>query len=193
MATKKKAATKKRSSNSRKQTTAVAEGNSQLQELFVDALKDLYWAEKALTKALPKMQKKATTETLKDAMEMHLEQTMEQVARLEQIFEVLGEKARGKKCEAMEGLIKEAESVMEDTEDGTMTRDAGIIMAAQKVEHYEISSYGTLVQIARVLGHDEVASILQETLEEEKETDANLTVIAEEEINWQAEQELEEA
>lgn len=193
MATKKKAATKKRSSNSKKQTTAVAEGNSQLQELFVDALKDLYWAEKALTKALPKMQKKATTETLKDAMEMHLEQTMEQVARLEQIFEVLGEKARGKKCEAMEGLIKEAESVMEDTEDGTMTRDAGIIMAAQKVEHYEISSYGTLVQIARVLGHDEVASILQETLEEEKETDANLTVIAEEEINWQAEQELEEA
>lgn len=193
MATKKKAATKKRSSNSKKQTTAVAEGNSQLQELFVDALKDLYWAEKALTKALPKMQKKATTQTLKDAMEMHLEQTMEQVARLEQIFEVLGEKARGKKCEAMEGLIKEAESVMEDTEDGTMTRDAGIIMAAQKVEHYEISSYGTLVQIARVLGHDEVASILQETLEEEKETDANLTVIAEEEINWQAEQELEEA
>jgi ferritin-like metal-binding protein YciE len=171
---------------------AMGAGNSQLEKLFHDSLKDIYWAEKALTKALPKMKKKATTEELQNAIEEHLGQTQEQVARLENVFELLGKKAQAKKCDAMEGLIKEAESIMEETEDGTMTRDAAIIMAAQKVEHYEIATYGTLVQFAHTLGHDEAAGLLQETLDEEKQTDEGLTAIAENDINWEAEMEVEE-
>jgi ferritin-like metal-binding protein YciE len=166
-------------------------GNSQLQTLFHDSLKDIYWAEKALTKALPKLMKKSTTEELKSAIEEHLAQTQEQISRLEEVFEILGQKAQAKKCEAMEGLIKEAESIMEETEDGSMTRDAAIVMAAQKVEHYEIATYGSLVTFARTLGQDQAAEILEQTLEEEKETDVNLTSIAENNINWEAEQEPE--
>lgn len=166
--------------------------NSQLHAFFIDALKDIYWAEKALTKALPTMQKAATTPQLQEAIETHLGQTMEQVTRLERVFESLGEKAIAKKCEAMEGLIKEGESIIEETEDGSMTRDVGIIMAAQKVEHYEIATYGGLVQLAMTMGHDEAAEMLTETLDEEKETDSALTEIAENDINWQAGQEDEE-
>lgn len=182
---KKKAAPQKKSA----QKSASAQGNSQLEKFFTDSLKDIYWAEKALTKALPKMQKAATTSELQMAIEEHLGQTMEQVTRLEQVFEILGEKAQAKKCDAMEGLIKEAESIIEETEDGSMTRDVGIIMAAQKVEHYEIATYGGLVSLAQTLGNDEVAEILAITLEEEKQTDENLTEIAENNINWEAEQE----
>lgn len=182
---KKKAAPQKKSA----QKSASAQGNSQLEKFFTDSLKDIYWAEKALTKALPKMQKAATTSELQMAIEEHLGQTMEQVTRLEQVFEILGEKAQAKKCDAMEGLIKEAESIIEETEDGSMTRDVGIIMAAQKVEHYEIATYGGLVSLAQTLGNDEVAEILATTLEEEKQTDENLTEIAENNINWEAEQE----
>lgn len=167
--------------------------NSQLQKFFEDSLKDIYWAEKSLTKALPKMQEAATTEELKSAIEEHLAQTETQVKRLEQVFEVIGKKAQAKKCDAMEGLIKEGESIIEDTEDGSMTRDVGIIMAAQKVEHYEIATYGGLVQIATTMGLDEVADLLTETLDEEKETDELLTEIAENNINWKAEQETEKA
>lgn len=168
------------------------EGNSQLEKLFTDQLKDIYWAEKHLTKALPKMQKAATTDELKSAIGEHLSQTEEQVCRLEKVFELMGKKAQAKKCDAMEGLIKEGESMVEDTQEGSMTRDAGIIMAAQKVEHYEIATYGSLVQIAETLGMSEAAGILAETLEEEKQTDQGLTVIAESNINWAAEQEEEE-
>lgn len=171
---------------------AQGEGNSQLEKLFTDQLKDIYWAEKHLIKALPKMQKAATTDELKSAIGDHLSQTEEQVSRLEQVFELMGKKAQAKKCDAMEGLIKEGESVVEDTEDGSMTRDAGIIMAAQKVEHYEIATYGSLVQIAETLGMSEAAEILSVTLEEEKQTDQGLTAIAENSINWAAEQEEEE-
>lgn len=167
-------------------------GNSQLEKLFHDALKDIYWAEKALTKSLPKLMKKATTEELKSAIADHIEQTQGQVTRLEEVFELLEKKAQAKKCDAMEGLIKEAESVVEETEDGTATRDAGIIMACQKVEHYEIATYGTLVQFANTLGFDEAAGILEQTLEEEKQTDQTLTEVAENSINWEAEQEEEE-
>ncbi len=163
-----------------------------MQKLFTDSLKDLYWAEKHLTKALPKMQKAATTAELQEAIEKHLGETEGHVERLEQVFGIIGDRPQAQKCDAMEGLIKEGESVVEETEEGSMTRDAGIIMAAQKVEHYEISSYGTLVQLANVLGFDEAAAILGETLEEEKETDKGLTVIAENDINWAAEQEEEE-
>jgi ferritin-like metal-binding protein YciE len=174
-----------------KKTSGAGEGNSQLEKLFTDSLKDIYWAEKALTKALPKLKEAATTEELKDAIEQHIAQTEEQVTRLEQVFELLGQKAQAKKCDAMEGLISEGESVVEDTEEGSRTRDAGIIMAAQKVEHYEIATYGSLVQLALTLGKDEAAEILKQTLEEEKQTDIALTEIAENDINWAAEQEEE--
>jgi ferritin-like metal-binding protein YciE len=178
---KKKAAPKKKS--------GAGEGNTQLHKLFIDSLKDIYWAEKALTKALPKMQKAATTAELQTAIEEHLGQTMEQVTRLEQAFDLMEEKAQAKKCDAMEGLIKEGQSIIEETEDGSLTRDVGIIMAAQKVEHYEIATYGSLVSLAKTLGRDDVAEILATTLEEEKETDEGLTEIAENKINFEAEQE----
>jgi len=165
--------------------------NSQLQKFFEDSLKDIYWAEKNLTKALPKMQKAATTEELKNAIEEHLTQTENQVVRLEQVFELIGKKAQAKKCDAMEGLIKEGESIVEETQEGSMTRDVGIIMAAQKIEHYEIATYGGLAQIATTMGLDEAADLLNETLDEEKETDQLLTEIAENNINWEAEQETE--
>lgn len=167
------------------------QGNTQLEKFFTDSLKDLYWAEKHLTKALPKMKKAATTDELKSAIEEHLSQTEEHVTRLEQVFELMGKKPQAKKCDAMEGLIKEGESIVEETEDGSMTRDVGIIMAAQKVEHYEIASYGGLVQLAKTMGMDEAAGILEQTLEEEKQTDQGLTEIAENNINWEAEQEDE--
>ena len=181
-----------RKKSASKKTPGAAAGNSQLEKLFHDSLKDIYWAEKHLTKALPKMQKAATTEELKSAIEEHIAQTEEHVSRLEQVFGIAGHKPQAKKCEGMEGLVKEGESVIEETEDGTMTRDAGIIMSAQKVEHYEISAYGTLVTLAKTLGMDDAAEILAETLEEEKQTDENLTMIAENDINWQAENETGE-
>jgi len=174
---------------STKQESGTGKGNSQLEKFFHDSLKDIYWAEKALTKALPKMQKAATTAVLKNAFGEHLTQTKEHVSRLEQVFELFEKKATAKKCEAMEGLLKEGDSIVEETEDGTMTRDTAIIMAAQKVEHYEIATYGGLVQLAKTLGNEEAAAILQTTLDEEKTTDLGLSEIAENDINWQAEQE----
>ena len=166
-----------------------AMGNEQLDKFFVDQLKDIYWAEKHLTKTLPKMQKAATSEELQQAIDDHLAQTEEHVVRLEQVFEALGKKPQAKKCDGMEGLTKEGESAIEETEDGSATRDVGIIVSAQKVEHYEISAYGSLVQLAKTMGNEEVAAILEKTLEEEKEADQLLTEIAENNINWEAEQE----
>ena len=167
-------------------------GHSQLEKLFIDSLKDIYWAEKHLTKVLPKMKKKATSDELKQAIEEHLAQTEEHVTRLEQVFNLCGKKPQAKKCEAMEGLTKEGDSIVEETEDGSETRDAGIIMAAQKVEHYEIATYGTLVVFAKTLGMHDAADILVETLREEKDTDERLTGIAEGSINLTAQQETEE-
>ena len=167
------------------------ENQSMLHDLFLDELRDIYWAEKHLVKALPKMEKAATSEELATAFADHLAVTQEQVARLEQVFEMLGEKARGKKCEGMEGLVKEGESVIEDTEDGTSTRDAGLIISAQKIEHYEIAAYGGLAQLAKTLGITDVGNILGEILEEEKEADELLTNIAESSVNQSAEQEIE--
>jgi ferritin-like metal-binding protein YciE len=169
--------------------TGASTVNTQLEKFFHDSLKDIYWAEKHLVKALGKMQKAATTDELKNAIEEHIGQTEEHATRLEQVFELLGKKPQAKKCEAMEGLIKEGESIVEETEAGSMTRDAGVIMAAQKVEHYEIATYGTLRQLAITMGQEQVAGILSQTLEEEKETDQGLTRIAENDINWEAEQE----
>jgi ferritin-like metal-binding protein YciE len=165
-----------------KPKSTAAEG---LRELFVDSLKDIYWAEKALTKALPKMAKNATSENLVTAIEDHLAVTEEQVTRLEQVFEIVGEKAVAKKCEAIEGLIKEGESIMEDTEPGAV-RDAGIIAGAQKIEHYEIATYGTLAAFAKTLGEDDAVALLEETLAEEKEADVTLTEAAYNTINFDA-------
>lgn len=158
----------------------------ELKTLFVDMLKDIYWAEKALTKALPKMAKASTTEELRQGFEEHLTQTEEHIKRLEQVFDLIGQKPQAKKCEAMEGLQKEAEEIIEDTKKGTLTRDVGLIMAAQKVEHYEIATYGGLATLANTFGMTEVADLLEQTLEEEKQTDENLTYIAENNVNFQA-------
>jgi len=157
-----------------------------LTELFKDELKDIYWAENQLVKSLPKMQQSATSKKLAASIATHLEQTKVHVTRLEQIFELMGEKAQARKCDAMEGLTKEGEAVIEDTDAGSATRDVGIIIASQKVEHYEIAAYGSLTQLAKVLGLNDVAEILALTLGEEKETDALLTNIAENDINYQA-------
>ena len=172
--------------SNKKNYASSSSDSSSLYKFFTDELRDIYWAEKHLVKALPKMQKAATAEELGNAFSDHLSATEEQVVRIEEIFEMLGETARAKKCEAMEGLIKESESIISDTEDESATRDAGLIMAAQKVEHYEIATYGGLVQIARLLGKTEVANKLQETLDEEKEADKLLTSIAENSINIMA-------
>lgn len=159
--------------------------SSQLMKLFHDELKDIYWAEKALTKAIPKMVKNASSNELIEALEHHLSQTQNQVQRLEQVFETMGKKATSKKCDGMEGLIKEGESIMEETEEGAMC-DAGIISAAQKIEHYEIASYGTLRQFAETLGLAEAANLLQQTLNEEKAADETLTQVAVNTVNIEA-------
>ncbi len=166
--------------------------SSQLMKLFEEELKDIYWAEKALTKAIPKMIKNATSEDLIEALENHLTETENQVKRVEQVFELLGKKATAKKCEAMAGLIKEAEEIMEDCEEGAMC-DAGIISAGQKVEHYEIASYGTLRQFAATLGLHEAAGLLQDTLDEEKAADEKLTEVAVSAVNVEASEEAEVA
>jgi ferritin-like metal-binding protein YciE len=158
--------------------------NEGLKELYIDELRDLYSAENQLVKALPKMAKAASSDELRQGFEEHLEQTKEHVARLEQIFEALDESPKGKKCMGMEGLIKEgAEAMEEDFEDAVM--DSALIGAAQRVEHYEIAAYGTTLEFANLLGETEAASLLEETLHEEKETDEKLTDLAKE-INSQA-------
>ena len=165
--------------------------DSKLQKLFEEELKDIYWAEKALVKALPKMIKKATSPELVDALESHLTETEEQVRRVEKVFGVIGKEPKTKKCEAMQGLLDEADSIIADSDEGVM-RDAGIISAAQKVEHYEIASYGTLRTFAQTLGLDEAVSLLEQTLNEEKAADETLTEVAEATINLEAAEEPEE-
>jgi ferritin-like metal-binding protein YciE len=160
--------------------------DSQLEEFFLNSLEDIYWAEKQLIKVIPKMIKAATTEELRNVFEEHLEVTKGQAAKLETVFELLGEKAQAKKCKAMEGLAKEADSIIEETKEGSLTRDVGLIMAAQKVEHYEIATYGTLVRLANAIGRQDAADILATILDEEKEADMTLTGVAENNINLEA-------
>ena len=186
--TTKKSPAKSAQAGKTKAKSSAAQG---LRDLFEDELKDIYWAEKALTKAIPKMIKNATSEELINALSEHLEVTQEQVKRCEQVFDILGKPARAKKCEAMAGLIKEAEEIIESTEIGVV-RDAGIISAGQKVEHYEIASYGTLCAFATTLGETEAAELLQQTLQEEKDADKTLTEVAESSINVEAADEDEE-
>jgi ferritin-like metal-binding protein YciE len=182
---------KQKTANGTKQTNkggsaGKAANDSALKEFFTDELKDIYWAEKHLVKTLPKMAKAATSTQLKGAFTDHLEVTKTHISRLEEVFSLLGQKPQAKKCDAMEGITKEGESIIEDTEAGTSTRDVGLILAGQKVEHYEISTYGGLRQLASTLGLDKVAGLLQQTLDEEKEADSGLTDIAENDINYEA-------
>ena len=163
-----------------------------LHDLYVEELRDLYNAENQLLKALPKMARAASDESLRAAFEEHLEVTRGQVDRLDRIFKKLGEKPTGKKCVAMEGLIKEGKEMMEENA-APAVLDAALIAAAQKVEHYEIAGYGTVRTYARMLGYEEAADLLQETLDEEGETDQKLTDLAESVINVEAEEAEEPA
>lgn len=174
-------------SNEKKSAETKRPGKAKdLQGLFEAQLKDIYWAEKALLKAIPKMADKCTSDELTAALEDHLEETKGHVKRLETIFEKLGERPEARKCEAMEGLIAEGERIMEETERGPVG-DAGVIFAAQKVEHYEIATYGTLHAFASTLGQEEVAGLLEDTLGEEKSANDTLTNIATSDVNIQAE------
>lgn len=180
---KKQASTKK--SDIEKKVTPKTNAAGELREFFIEALKDIYWAEKALTKALPKMHINASSDKLKTAIHDHLVQTEDHVKRLEEIFSSIGEKAVAKKCEAMDGLLKEGDSILEETKPGAV-RDAGIIAAAQKVEHYEIATYGTLAAFAKVLDEKTALKNLLKTLGEEKKADQLLSAIADTNLNSKA-------
>ena len=156
-----------------------------LEELFLDELKDLYSAEKQITKALPKMIRGATSPSLKEAFEAHLEETNGQVDRLEEIFGMLNRKGTGKTCEGMKGVLAEGAEVLGETKKGDL-RDSALITAAQRVEHYEMAGYGTVAAWAKTLGNAKVAKILNQTLEEEKEADEELTELAEKLVNVEA-------
>jgi ferritin-like metal-binding protein YciE len=169
-----------------KRQTAPASGAAEdLRALLLDCLKDIYWAEAALVKALPKMAQNATTPSLKAVITEHVLVTAQHVTRLDSAFALLGEKAEGKKCEAMARLLEEAESMLEETIPGPV-RDAAIIAAAQKVEHYEIATYGTLCAFAKTIGETDVAMLLHKTLAEEKEADLLLSDAAFNAINFDA-------
>jgi len=180
-ASKTKAASKPTSES----TPAKNDAAEELAALFHNQLKDIYWAEKSLTKALPKMAKNATSNTLKETLQNHLAETNNQISRLEKVFEMIGKKAQAEKCDAMEGLVKEGEGMVEETKSGPV-RDAAIIAACQKIEHYEIATYGTLCAHAKTLGLDAVAKILHDTLLEEKNADTMLTDTAYNDINFKA-------
>lgn len=171
------------------QTSSTSSGSEKrhlLQQLFTDMLEDIYYAEKHLTKALPKMSKACTTGELRQAFDDHLAQTEQHVSRLERVFGLMGKKARARKCDAIEGLTKEADDLKKETEKDSLTRDVALIAAGQKVEHYEIATYGTLVQLASNMHLNEVVSLLEENLKDEKAADLKLTNIAEHSVNWQA-------
>lgn len=180
---KKKVSLKQKSSGFQPEESKIAATSaaqeSGLQKLFTDSIKDIYWAENHLVKSIPKMVNASSSTELQAALGDHLELTEEHVSRLEEIFELLGKKAMAKKCDAMEGLTKEGEGVIENTDSGTEARNQGIIIAAQKVEHYEIATYGGLAQLAKTLGYNDISGILERTLAEEKEADQLLTTIAE--------------
>lgn len=180
------------SKKSKKGTSEKSRMNSDpddsLHELFLDGIKDLYWAENHLLKAIPKMIRSASNEPLINALTDHLNVTQAHVIRLEEVFGLLNEKVKAKKCDAMEGLSKEGEGIIEDTEAGSEARDLGIIMASQKVEHYEISSYTGLSNLASKLGLSDISNLLQQTLSEEQESSNILSNIADSEISYPASQ-----
>jgi len=156
-----------------------------LDDLFYDTLKDIYYAERKIVKALPKMARAASSPELKTAFEKHKDQTLEHIERLQQVFEILGRRAQGKTCDAIEGIIAEGEEIIDEFK-GTKALDAGLISSAQAVEHYEITRYGTLKRWASELGHKDIAKLLDATLQEEGQTDKDLTKLAETKINLKA-------
>lgn len=173
-------------------TNVQTKPQSKLREFFLDQLKDILWAEQKLVKTLPKLSDAATSEELKNAFDSHLVETKMHVSRLEQAFSLMGEKAQPKECPALKGIAEEGEEIIDETEDGTAQRDVGLIFAGQKAEHYEIATYGALIEVARDMGEDDLAELLHETLEEEKKADAKLTQLATSGINRQAALELSE-
>src|ERR1700749_2473258 len=166
--------------------------DSKLREFFIDQLEDLLWAEKKLVKTLPKMQEAATSSQLKDAFGNHLTETQNHVSRLEQVFGIIGEDVDTTKCAAMAGIVDEGEDIIYETEEGTAQRDVVLIFAGQKSEHYEIATYGGMVTPAKTLGYDDVSELLGMTLSEEKDADALLTQIAENNVNYAAAGEAQE-
>ena len=181
------------SKSGKKQSARFSEKNEgKLKEFFIDEIKDVYFAEHEAMKALKKMEKAATSKALKDSLKKHQTETEEQISRLEEVFKLIGEKPEKKKCDGILGIIKDGEGVIEDTDADTMVRDVAIIIASQKVEHYEIATYGGLAQLATTLGYEEIAEILHTTLAEEKEADQLLTGIAENNVNYEASVEDEE-
>lgn len=178
------------SSSSSSQSNGKQSGNL-LEKFFHDQLMDIYYAEQQLSKGLQELKEASTTEELEDAFEDHRQQTQRHIQRLEKVFDMLGIPAKGKQCKAIEGIIAEAKEIIKETKKGTMTRDAALIIAAQKAEHYEIATYGGLVQLAITLGKRKAADLLQKTLQEEEDTDSLLTEIAESYINIEADNEDE--
>src|SRR5690349_2518189 len=166
--------------------------DSKLRDLFVEQLQDIYWAEKKMVKALEKMSDKASSPRLKEAFDMHREQTKGHVTRLESVFSSIGEPADTTKCPAMSGIIEEANDLIDDTDAHTSQRDAGLVIAAQKAEHYEIATYGSLAQLAEVMGYIEAKNLLGQTLQEEKAADVLLTAVAKSGINYAAAAEVSE-
>ena len=167
-----------------KMNAGVADSN--LKEFFLDQLQDIYWAEKKLVKTLPKLEDAATTQELKDAFSNHLEETRNHVARLEDVFGMIGEEVNATKCPAMAGIVDEGSDIIDETEEGSAQRDVGLIFAGQKAEHYEIATYGGLIQLAKTLGYNDAANLMYQTLTEEKKADELLTQIAERNVNYQA-------
>jgi ferritin-like metal-binding protein YciE len=181
----KKSTSSKSTASKSSKAPAKSDAASDLKDFFEDALKDIYWAEKALTKALPKMEKNATHPDLKKAISSHLAETEVQISRLEECFKALGLKPEAKKCDAMQGLLDEGKGIMEETKAGAI-RDVGIIAASQKIEHYEIATYGSLAAYAKVLGEKKCLSNLLATLKEEKNCDKLLSTIADTALNSKA-------
>jgi len=168
------------------------QGNSKLMEFFVNELKDLLWAERELVDTLPDMAEAATSAELKNAFQLHLEETQEHVSRLEQVFGILGLEPESRKCDAMAGIIDEGDEIISATEEGTAQRDVGLIFAGQKAEHYEIASYGGMIALAKTLGYLDIAELFVMTLDEEKTADGKLTEIAEGQANYAASNERTE-
>jgi ferritin-like metal-binding protein YciE len=170
------------------QTTAApkAAKNSRLREFFIEQLQDIYWAEQKLVKTLPKLSEASRSPELRQAFDSHLTETRNHVSRIEKAFSLMEEEAEATECPALKGIAKEGEDIIDETEEGTAQRDVGLIFAGQKAEHYEIATYGSLIQLARDMGETEVASLLQDTLKEEKAADQKLTQLAQSGINREA-------
>jgi len=165
--------------------------HSKLREFFMEQLQDIYWAEQKLVKTLPKLSEASHSPELRKAFDMHLNETKNHVTRIEKAFSLMKEKAESKECPAIKGIAEEGEEIIDETEDNTAQRDVGLIFAGQKAEHYEIATYGALIQLAKDMGENEVAGVLQETLKEEKAADQKLTELAQSGINKEAAQEVE--